>query len=199
MFDFQTTLKEKPGWIWSFWPLHLLPVNYCSRFRGRMNRFAIGGFSNWWQQEWRLGVSLSKFEKMWGVYQCTWCQPCGRKRTPCWSTRSWTCSSPPPSSSSPSQTCNRCFCDNYYIFSSMNDVFPLGSFGNFVYNFIFSLSFPWVHLCSSYPAEVEEQLLFLQKGKGDKPATPAERKLVFIQEEKTYSSPCSIERSNWKE
>ena len=55
-------------------------------------------------------ISLRKCE----VSPSTWCQPCGRRRTPCWSARSWTCSSPPPSSSSRSQTCNRYSCD-YHV------------------------------------------------------------------------------------
>ena len=55
-------------------------------------------------------ISLRKCE----VFPSTWCQPCGRRRTPCWSARSWTCSFPPPSSSSRSQTCNRYSCD-YHV------------------------------------------------------------------------------------
>ena len=47
-------------------------------------------------------------------FSSTWCQPCGRRRTPCWSARFWTCSSPPPFSSSQSQTCNGYLC-NYHV------------------------------------------------------------------------------------
>ena len=39
----------KPGRIWSFWPLHLLSINYCPRFRWGVNRLAEGCFSNGWQ------------------------------------------------------------------------------------------------------------------------------------------------------
>ena len=37
---FSTALKKKPGWIRSFWPLHLLPIDNCPRFRGRVNCLA---------------------------------------------------------------------------------------------------------------------------------------------------------------
>ena len=71
-----------------------------------------------------IGLRKSK------VFWSTWCRPCGMRRTPCWSARSWTCSSPPPSSSSRSQTCNRYFCHNFYhyhvhLFLSHKICFPL--------------------------------------------------------------------------
>ena len=71
-----------------------------------------------------IGLRKSK------VFWSTWCRPCGMRRTPCWSARSWTCSSPPPSSSSRSQTCNRYFCHNFchyhvHLFLSHKICFPL--------------------------------------------------------------------------
>ena len=84
----------KPGRIWSFWPLHLLSIYYCPRFRWGVNRLAEGCFSNGWQF-YTLFIILCFH---------TWSLSCERMTTPCWSTRFWICSSRLPCASSQSQT-----------------------------------------------------------------------------------------------